>query len=198
MTEQEKKAQGNGPEIVAKLRGVATIYADKSLDFRPDGEVEKPLYNETLATTKFGTLKQTDKSLIMRVGIDAKAENCKITLLRKVMELLAKVPGDQSDAPAMPDFTELVGETLHSKVFLQKEEVLIQTAIRFDEPNPKIADLLAHASAEQLKYIKQYLDLSTVYQSEVAALCLLLANCQAQHEKDVKLLNSKPRKSKKK
>lgn len=194
----QKKPLSNEANIVARVRGTTTLYADQSIEFHPDGEVEKPLYNETLATTKFGSLKQTKKRAVMRVLIDANSKSLKTDFLRKSLELIAKLPDDASEALVMPDFQELVGETNHAKVFLSKEEVLVQIVLRFDEVNPKVADLLSHASAEQLKYIKQFLDPTTVFQSEVAAICMLLSNCQAQHERDIKLMNPKPRKSKKK
>ena len=193
-----KKLLSNEAEIVARVRGTATLYANQTIEFHPDGESEKSLYNATSAQTKSGAIKQSAKSAVMRVVTDAKSESLKADLMRKSLELIGKLPDDASEALVMPDYRELVGETNHGKVFLSKDQILVQIALRFDEPNPKVADLLAHASAEQLKFIKQYLDPTATFLAEVAALCLLLANCQAQHERDVKLMNPKPRKSKKK
>ena len=120
----QKKPLSNEANIVARVRGTTTLYADQSIEFHPDGEVEKPLYNETLATTKFGSLKQTKKRAVMRVLIDANSKSLKTDFLRKSLELIAKLPDDASEALVMPDFQELVGETNHAKVFLSKEELL--------------------------------------------------------------------------
>ena len=197
MKTEQKKPQGNGAEIVARVRGTATIHADQSFDFRPDGESEKSLYNATFAQTKSGAIKQSAKSAVMRVVTDAKSESLKADLMRKSLELIGKLPDDASEALVLPDFQELVGETNHGKVFLSKEEVLVQIVLRFDEVNPKVADLLSHATAEQMRYIRQYLDPTAVFQSEVAALCLLLANCEALHEKDVKLTSKQTKRRRK-
>ena len=79
----QKKPLSNEANIVARVRGTTTLYADQSIEFHPDGEVEKPLYNETLATTKFGSLKQTKKRAVMRVLIDANSKSLKTDFLRK-------------------------------------------------------------------------------------------------------------------
>ena len=192
-----KKPLSNEAEIVARVRGTATIYTNQSIDFRADGESEKSLYNATFAQTKSGAIKQSAKSAVMRVVTDAKSESLKADLMRKSLELIGKLPDDASEALVLPDYRELVGETNHGKVFLSKDQILVQIAMRFDEVNPKVADLLDHASPEQMTYIKQYLDPTAIFQAEVAAICLLLANCQAQHERDSKLLNSKQKRKKK-
>ena len=198
MKTEQKKPLSNEAEIVARVRGTATLYANQTIEFHPDGESEKSLYNATSAQTKSGAIKQSAKSAVMRVVTDAKSESLKADLMRKSLELIGKLPDDASEALVLPDYRELVGETNHGKVFLSKDEVLVQIVLRFDEVNPKVADLLDHATPEQLTYIKQYLDPTAIFQAEAGTICLLLANCQAQHERDVKLMNPKPRKSKKK
>ncbi len=189
---------GNESQIVAKLRGTAIIYEDQSMEFRPDKESDRVLYNTTYANSKNGSIKRSDKSVVMRVVTDANPTDLKAELFRKTLELITKVPDEDSGKLDIPDYTEHVGDTQHSKVFLQKEGVLIQTKIRFDEENPKIAGLLAHASLEQKKYLKLYIDPEAIYQAEVAAVCLLLSDCKTKHVNDVKVQNAKPRKSTKK
>lgn len=190
--------QTTGNSIIAKQRGTAVIYADQSFDFRPDKESDKPLYNNILAESKFGSIKASDKSAVLRVVTDAKPIDLRAELMHKASELIAKLHDEGAGKLVTPDFTQFVGETLHSKVFLHKEGILIQSVYSFDEPNPKVADLVKQASPEQLKYIKQTLEPEAIYQAEVAAVCLLLADCKAQHERDAKMLNVKPRKSRKK
>ena len=194
----KETGQTPGNDIIAKLRGTAVVYADQSFDFRPDKESDKPLYNNILAECKFGSIKASDKSAVMRIVTDVKPTDLRAELMHKAMELISKVPDENADKLIVPDFTQFVGETLHSKVFLHKEGILIQSVYSFDEPNPKVADLVKQASPEQLKYIKQTLEPEAIYQAEVAAVCLLLADCKAQHERQEKMLNVKPRKSRKK
>ena len=148
------KAELPGNDIIAKLRGTAVVYADQSFDFHPDKESDKPLYNNILAECKFGSIKASDKSAVMRIVTDAKPTDLRAELMHKAMELISKVPDENADKLIEPDFTQFVGETLHSKVFLHKEGILIQSVYSFDEPNPKVADLVKQASPEQLKYIK--------------------------------------------
>ena len=186
-----------GNDIIAKLRGTAVVYADRSFDFRPDKESDKPLYNDILAESKSGSVKLTDKSAVLRLVADAKSPELRTELMRKSLELIGKLPDEASEALVLPDYRELVGETNHGKVFLSKDQILVQIALRFDEPNPKIAELLDHASPEQMAYIKQHIDPTAIFQAEVAAICLLLANCQDQHERDSKLLNFKQKRKEK-
>lgn len=194
----KETGQTPGNDIIAKLRGTAVVYADQSFDFRPDKESDKPLYNNILAECKFGSIKASDKSAVMRIVTDAKPTDLRAELMHKAMELISKLPDENADKLIMPDFSHLIGETEHSKVFLQKDCVLVQTAIRFDEVNRKIVEMLVNASHEQLKYLRQYTDPQRIYQGEVAAVCLLLADCKAQHERQEKVLNVKPRKKLKK
>ena len=192
------KTEHPGNDIIAKLRGTATVFADQSFDFRPDKESDKPLYNNILAECKFGSIKASDKSAVMRVVTDAKPTDLRAEMMHKATELIAKLPDEGAGKLVTPDFTQFVGETLHSKVFLQKDGILIQSVIPFDEPNPKVADLVKQASPEQLKFIRTTLEPEAIYRAEVAAVCLLLADCKAQHERQEKVLNVKPRKKSKK
>ena len=196
MTEIQKTIPGK--EIIAKPRGTATIYADQSFEFRADNVSDKPLYNDILVETKSGSVKLTDKSAVMRVVTDAKSPELRAELMHKAVELISKVPDDSADKLIMPDFCHLIGETEHSKVFLQKECVVVQTVIRFDEVDRKIVELLVNASHDQLKYLRQYTDPQRIYQGEVAAVCLLISNAKEKHEREEKVLNSKPRKSRRK
>lgn len=187
-----------GNDIIAKLRGTAVVYADQSFDFRPDKESDRPLYNDILAESKSGSVKVTAKSAVLRVVTDAKPTDLRAELMYKATELIAKLPDEGAGKLVTPDFTQFVGETLHSKVFLQKEGILIQSVIPFDEPNPKVADLVKQASPEQLKFIRTTLEPEAIYRAEVVAVCLLLADCKVQHERQEKVLNVKPRKKSKK
>ncbi len=197
MVKKTAKGTSSESEIVAKLHGTANIYADQSIDFHPDKESDRQLYTATYADTRNGSIKKSDKSIVMRVVTDANPKDLKAELLHKTLELISKVPDDGSGKLDIPDFTEHVGDTQHSKVFLKKDSIMIITDIRFDESNPKIADILAHATPEQMKYIKQYLDPDAIYQAEVATVCLLLRDCKTVHDKDLKTIHSKTRRSNK-
>lgn len=185
--------------IVAKVKGELTIRNDQSMNFKPiHPGTGEPLYKEVLAKSKNGCVKLSEKSAVMTIVIDANSQDLPATLMNKAFELLRPLADANSSAIQLPDVVQCLGKTPHSVVYLHNDSAIIMSKIPFDEPNPKVADLVKQASPDQLKFIRTTLEPEAIFRAEFAAVCLLLADCKAQHERQEKVLNVKPRKKSKK
>jgi len=161
-------------EVVAMVRGKALIYADNSWEFHPNKESGEPLYTGTVAETKAGSVKNSGKSLVARVMISSDSTDPKAELLKKMEELVNKIPSEGRDPVEVAEKTEFVGSSSHAKVFLQKNNALVQVVVPFDEENPTLANILKYATPQQLKSINRYQEPEVILQQEYADIVILV------------------------
>lgn len=163
------------PKVEKKIKGTITHWSDGTLDFKPNAEAGEALYNDTKSETKHGTVKASDKSLVMRVSAQLSSADPVAELRRNTAELLDKIaaPDAATEVSLMPE-NEYIGKAGHSDVYLCKDGVTVVTRIGLNEPNPKVAQIVAHATPEQLRYIQQYIEPDAVFQSEMAQVCIMV------------------------
>lgn len=167
-----KKLQQSTPE--RRIKGTIYQYADDSLQFLPACTSGEVLYNATLAKTHSGSIKQTDKSIVMRIIVDGNPTDLRAALLSKTAELICQLPNTTGDPLLLPDVIELIGETPHSKIYLRNGKALVISEMAFDEPNPKIAGFAGRASPEQLKLLKPFIEPEDAYLMEVSKVTQLI------------------------
>ncbi len=185
-------------KTVVKVKGEMTIFEDHSVDFKPTHPgTGEPLYKEVLAKSKYGSIKRSEKSAVMTVVVDGQSQDLPSTLLNKATELVKPMADVNRTALELPDIVQHIGKTPHSNVYLHNGTAIVITKIGFEEPNPKVADLVKHASEEQLKFIRQYLDPESVYQMETADVCALLRQSKQRHADAIKSVTPKKTRKKK-
>ena len=166
-------------EVVAVVRGKGQYMSDSSFIFQPMAEPGEPLYTETVVTARQGDIKRTDKSFVLRVRTDARAADPRADMMHQATDLIRRMPG--AEPLPVPDGAELVGRTPHASVFLSGGKAVLQCVVPFDEADPRLKNIIAHATPEQMKYIHPHLEPEVILQQEVAELCRLLHQAKERH-----------------
>lgn len=179
-------------EVVRKQAGTMYLLQDESFRFQPSVPSGETLYNSTLVENKNGAVKVSDKSVVMRIAVKADCADIPSELVMRAAELVAPLSDKNRQALQIPaELVHRIGQTPHTQVFVREGKAVLLTEIGFDEPNPKVADIVKNATPEQLKYIKQWMDPETIFQQEVAEVCSLLGMARATREVTNKVLNQK-------
>lgn len=180
-----------------RVKGSMIYYDDDSLAFLPACASGATLYNNTLVESRSGSIKQSDKSFVMRVLVEGNPNDLRATLLNKTAELLCQLPNTVGDPMQLPDTVELVGQTPHSRVYLSEGKAIVVSQMSFDEPNPKLAGIIEHATPEQRKLLNPNLEPDDAFLMEVAQVCQLLQTSKAKHVERQKLISKSSKTSKK-
>lgn len=182
------------PPVVADLKGRGIFYEDESFEFKPSIPSGEPLYTDEVSRTSAGYIKQSEKSLVMRVQVKKTTQDAASELMARASELTRKIATDIEKEMKLPEMATLIGETPHARVFLNENNAVVQMKLPFDEINPKVADIIEMATPEQLSYIKQYLEPESILQNEFYALCALIRKSKEKGETNKKCNATKQKK----
>ena len=166
MEEQEKNEER---ELLFKVRGRASVYSDKSIDFRPENG-EKNLYEPVGKPIKDGSLQMSAKSykvqaLVSRNSLDPAAE------LREKVNLLLN-PLDKAVESEKLERPVLIGSTDHAHVYASEDKIQVIFTVSQNEPNPELAGI--DPKTARKKGIKLTLDPQEVFVKEVMEVCSII------------------------
>lgn len=183
------------PPVVAEMNGRGIFYEDDSFEFKPRIPSGVPLYlPDEVSRTNAGYIKESEKSLVMRVQVKKTTKDAASELMAQTYKLTRKIATDIEKEMKLPEMATLIGETPHARVFLNENNAVVQMKLPFDEINPKVADIIEMATPEQLSYIKQYLEPESILQNEFYALCALIRKSKEKGEANKKCNTTKQKK----
>lgn len=167
-----QKTSSSSLKVLEKRRGSATRFEDGSIEFTPDAESDKKLY-ENLKATRKGSLQKTENIYKVSLKADVDATDPYMQLVKEFMRVVS--PLKPKDAgPLKAADTEVIGRTGRSTVSQSKEEIVIVTRLNRHEPNPEVAPLLPNLNEEQKRMLKLELTPIEVFTSEISELCSLI------------------------
>lgn len=157
-------------QVVGKHRGSATTYDDGSIEFRPDAESDKKLY-ESVKETRKASLQKTDKIYKISLKTDIESVDPYHQLLKEFQRVAAPLLPKDAGKHVMADDEEVVARTESSVVTKTKDEVIIVTRLSRNVPNPDVQHLLPILSAEQKRHLQLYVPIINLFTNETAKLC---------------------------
>lgn len=169
-----KNPKATQPKVVSESRGKGLVMSDGSFEYQPYNDSGESLYTEIVNKTKQGEVKGSEKSYVMTVKVSKGVTDPGAELYRGAVELVKPMMTKLNDEVESDAIVEYLGNTAHTEVYLDGEDLVINTRIGLKEQDPRTAKLVESATQEQLKYISVYLDPCRIYQSEVAQVSALI------------------------
>ena len=168
-----KKTSQLPQDVVAKKRGSATYFTNGAVEFQPDTESDKKLY-QPLEETRNASLQKTENIYKVSLKADVDCTDPYSQLLKEFRKVTAPLLPKDAAPPPLED-AEVVGRTERSVVTKTEDEVIIVTRLPRREPNPDVLPLLPHLTEEQKQRMKLTLTPLELLTTEISKLCSVIS-----------------------